>query len=138
MRINYLKYRKPVISGLVIIFIGTFLVAWIDLYKYFTHLDKIFHLSGGFVVAWFTSIYFNKEITQSSKFKKFIILTAAVCLVGVLWEFSEYISSVYFSWLPGLIKYVYIGDLKDTLGDLSADIAGGFILVLVEFLRLRK
>ncbi len=61
-----------------------------------------------------------------------LLIVAGVALIGVVWEFAEYLSAHYGVLIsPLLVKYFHGGDLADTLGDLGADLLGAFIFVLV-------
>ena len=138
MRKEFLKFKAPVMVGFVVLFVAVFITERFNLYdvKYF---DKLMHLSGGIISAWFFSIFFRKELNASSKLKAAIILVSTAGLVGILWEFTEYFSSVYVSQVaPALARYMYIGDLTDTLGDILLDLTGGFGFGLFYFMRLGK
>lgn len=87
------------------------------------HFDKIMHLLGGLLVALLWSKFFYRRLDSLSSFDFFLTIVGLTILIGVLWEFAEY-ASQYF---PTIHYYFYIGDLRDTLGDLLTDLGGGFI-----------
>ena len=69
--------------------------------------------------------------------KNLIVIVGATILVGVLWEFGEYIAN------QTLIDYFYqkfqlhvyfMGDLRDTVGDLAMDISGAIVFYFLHLL----
>lgn len=124
--------RAPFITGLAIIFLGTFIITFFNLYSIFPHLDKVLHASGGFVTAWFFARYWQDKFRTFSSLDHFLILMAITALVGVVWELAEFSTSI-----PPLANhkllqhYLYIGSLTDTLGDLVADIFGAAICAIL-------
>ncbi len=143
---NNKKYIVPAIVGVGLV-LFSILPLTLDLYHRFNHFDKLLHLSGGIIVAWFFSRYMSDELKQfhstsslrgdsvesgqAAKLKTLLILTAVACLVGVFWEFAEYLSSTYGpAYAPIIYRHFFIGDLADTLGDMLADIIGGFVFAL--------
>lgn len=133
MTINYKKFKAPIFTGLIIIFIAVFPTEWFNLYdvKYF---DKLMHFSGGVISAWFFSIFLRKELVVSSKFRATIIIVSIAGLTGILWEFAEYVSIAYVSQIaPTIAQYVFIGDLTDTLGDILVDLTGGLSFAIFYF-----
>lgn len=138
MTINYKKFKAPIFTGLVIMFIAVFPTEWFNLYdvRYF---DKLLHLSGGIISAWFFSIFLRKELGESSKFRATVIVVSIAGLTGILWEFAEYISSAYvFQIAPTIAQYVFIGDLTDTLGDILMDLTGGLSFAIFYILKLKS
>lgn len=138
MKINYKKFKAPIFTGLIIMFIAVFPTEWFNLYdvKYF---DKLMHFSGGVISAWFFSIFLRKEFVVSSKFRATIIIVSIAGLTGVLWEFAEYISSAYVSQIaPTIARYVFIGDLTDTIGDILLDLTGGLSFAVFYIFKLKS
>ena len=126
------KVLKPFITGLLVIFLGSFIVTDFNLYDTFPHIDKLFHVTGGFIVAWFFAVLWVGYLKQASPFQRFLILIAIATLVGVFWEIAEYSTSVQpLSNFSLLHHYIYIGDITDTLGDLLADMFGAALAVLI-------
>ncbi len=109
---------------------GIVLATKFDIYSAIPHFDKILHISGGFIVAWFFARFFQKDLAGVSRFHRFLILVAMAGLVGLIWEFAEFSSSFLAPSHPLLHKYFYGGDLIDTLTDLMADLAGGILYAL--------
>lgn len=137
MAINYKKFKAPIFTGLIIMFIAVFPTEWFNLYdvKYF---DKLMHLSGGIISAWFFSIFLRKELGVSSKFRATVMIVSIAGLTGVLWEFAEYISSAYVSQIaPTIARYMFIGDLTDTIGDILLDLTGGLSFAVLYVFKLK-
>lgn len=122
------KIIKPLIVGLVVIFLGSFVVTFFDLYDTFPYIDKVFHFAGGFVVAWFFSQMWFEKLGNFNKSERLLILVSVTTMIGFLWELAEYSTS-----LPPLVNnillrhYFYGGSLIDTLGDFVADISGAVV-----------
>ena len=91
------------------------------------HFDKVLHVGGGVVVAWFFYRYLGNYLNSFSHFKQFLILVAMTALVGLIWEFAEYGARFIATSHPVIYQYFHGGDLKDTLGDLLADLIGGVL-----------
>lgn len=119
------KHFYPVVVGIILILFGTFATAYFDLYTRFAHFDKILHTSGGFIVAWFFAWYWGSKFNNFNKFERVVLLAAMGALIGFCWELLEFSVSVPPLSAHQLIHhYLYIGDLRDTLGDLVADTFG--------------
>lgn len=130
------KYSAPFIAGLAVIFIGSFIVTAFNLYDMYPHLDKVFHVSGGFIVAWFFGRYLQDKLTVFTQFERFVILVALGAMIGVFWELGEFSTSIPpLAHHPLLQHYLYIGDLRDTLGDLVADSFGAALYALFSWKR---
>ena len=126
------KIIKPFLAGLAVIFLGSFIVTDFNLYDTFPHIDKLFHVSGGFIVAWFFAVLWVDYLRQASPFQRFLTLVSVAVFVGVFWEIAEYSTSVYPLSGSSLIQhYLYIGDIVDTLGDLLADMFGAALAALI-------
>lgn len=138
MLLAYTKFKAPVLVGLAVIFVAVFPSEWFGWFG-IHFFDKVLHLSGGIISAWFFSIFFRNELSATSKIRAIIIIVSIVSLVGVFWEFSEYISSVYVSQImPDISRYMYIGDLADTLGDILFDLTGGLSFGIPYFLKSKS
>lgn len=127
------KYVPPFLTGVSVIVISILTSA--AFYARFPHFDKIYHVSGGFIVAWFFAMYWRGRLAELKPFDKFVIFTASAALIGLIWELTEFSTGVPpLSHYPIIHHYMYIGDLVDTLGDLVADVLGGALFGLVSFL----
>jgi hypothetical protein len=131
---------KSIIVLLILFFIGISGV-YFDWYGMVWWLDVILHFSGGFFVAMFFWHYFEDYIARGSWFKNLIIITGATLLIGVLWEFAEYIANqtlVDLIYEKYQIRTYFMGDIKDTMADLMLDILGALTLLTVHSLRGRN
>lgn len=102
----------------------------------------ILHFAGGFwvfVIARHVAEHYGNKVTGEHKnIITFLVFISFVVLVGVLWEFFEFILDRYivesgFTYLKGVFE--------DTLLDLLMDILGGmaaFLMYLDTFLRPDK
>lgn len=102
--------------------------------------DDLMHFLGG---AWLASLFFyifkikNKAIESKSNFLTQIILALGfVVLIGVFWEFYEFLADVYLYKTHSLTLSFDPLLLFDTLGDLFLDLCGGLIFswVFINFL----
>lgn len=120
---------KKAFIALVIIFLINASSFYYDWYLRFFWFDMTLHFLGGFFVAMFMAHYLEDYLGES-KLKNLLIVIGATMLVGVVWEFAEYIASValigplynYFE-----IHFYFMGDLDDTVNDLAMDILGAII-----------
>ena len=121
------KKLFPVFILLVAIYLINFLL-YDNIYSAYNqiHLDKLMHLAGGMAIAWLAIVFFAARLNYLPSFDRFLILLGMVALVGVLWEFAEYLGQ----FIPTISHYLSGGDLADTLGDLAADLSGGAIVIL--------
>lgn len=133
---------------LILIFLIDMLGFYLGHYRPY-YYDTILHFLGGFFVALFFAAFFkSRGVTDKSfekdKFSIFcLIILSATILVGVFWEFTEYLATVYFR------NYLFenhgiiccIGNLDDTIGDLSLDAIGAIVFLFVYtklFIKINK
>lgn len=119
------KYTPPLISGFVLLLIGLFVGTPFHIYDTVPHFDKVLHVTGGILVAWFSAGFISSM--PMPKLYRFIGIVGAAMLVGVLWEFAEYSSGIINNHAGIIYYYFHGGDLTDTLGDLLADMVGAVI-----------
>lgn len=101
-------------------------------YDHFLWLDILMHLIGGAWVGLFFVFLFQKHLSNLSniQFLPFLVLGLGfVALVGVLWEFYEYLSDVYIYKMHPLQLAPNPKNLPDTLADLVNDLIGGFLTI---------
>ena len=98
---------------------------------YFRHLwiDIPFHILGGFFIAMLFSDYLKNHLRPNSYIKNMLIIVGTTVFIAVIWEFMEYSSSQLLIW--PIYKYIYIGDLNDTIKDLFNGTLGGITYVLL-------
>ena len=104
-------------------------------------LDDVMHTLGGAWVAFFFLIFLIKGDNYSnlsSAWKTFIITLGFAALVGVLWEFYEYLKDVYIFNKHPLASAPDPLLLPDTLLDLFNDLVGGAITFVVFYIFSRR
>ena len=126
------KVLNPVVVGLAVIFLGAFVFTFFNIYDFVPHLDKVFHVSGGFIVAWFFSNLWGDKLKGFNKFQRLILFMSLAALVGFFWEVMEYSTSQPPFVSHQLLRhYIYGGNLNDTLGDIMADVFGSALFGLL-------
>ena len=125
--LKHLRTRFPLVFGLFILLVGIFIGERFGLYYRFAHFDKVMHILGGLAVAWMVMSILQNDISRMSMAKQAMIIISVTCMVGVLWEFAEYLSNFTRYSYPWWYHYYHGGDLADTLGDLIADIGGAVL-----------
>ncbi len=102
----------------VFIFIVNILANKFYWYTSIFGFDKFMHFLGGvFIVLIVASFFLNKLLDQNSK-QIFIILVLSSFIVGLFWEYYEYI-------IQEFVKNVHLADIPDSIGDLFFDCLGG-------------
>lgn len=132
---------KTAIIFLAIIFLINLPSLYYGLYQMYWWFDIVLHFGGGFFVAMFMSEYLRGRLEAGAKLKNLIIITGATVLIGVLWEFAEYVANQtlieptyrYFG-----IRGYFMGDLNDTIVDLLMDILGSGSFAILHLIRRRK
>ncbi len=122
------------ILGLLILILVVHIFASIY-YWYWTYpwLDMPMHFLGGF---WLAMVYFwlrqkIKNNTDSPRESVLLIIIGClgfIALIGVLWEFFEFLSDVFIA-AKGYIEVSQRG-VGDTMGDLFFDLLGGLMFIL--------
>jgi hypothetical protein len=125
--LSHLRARTPILLGLLILFIGIFAGGYWGIYSHIAHFDKFLHLSGGLALAWMAMALFQDDLSKLPWQKQLLIIVSITCLIGVLWEFAEYLSNSTRYTYPLVYHYFHGGDLADTLGDLVADLTGATV-----------
>ena len=102
----------------VVIFVADFLGLYYRLFQDFFWLDIALHFLGGIWLAIFFALVF--------KDKNAIFMVSFVALVGVLWEFSEYVflNDLMMKIFGSADSGLYAMSLDDTLADLAMDLVG--------------
>jgi hypothetical protein len=125
-------YYHPLFASFVLLFIGTFILTEYKMELVLPQSDKLLHVAGGMIAAWLVYIHYRHIHIHLELPKLRLLIVAGVALIGVIWEFAEYLSANYGALIsPLLVRYFHGGDLTDTLGDLGADLLGAFIFVLM-------
>lgn len=124
MKLN--NSQKTAIILLVVLF---FVDLWAQNFRDFyinRQIDKIFHFWGGFFVGLFFLNYLKKIIApKNGLLKNILILVGISLLVGVAWEFGEY-----------MLSKIAGGEqnIDDTLSDLSFDMLGVMAMFFIHSL----
>lgn len=134
--------RKFIISSLLVILSFHFLAGFLRWYDIIWWLDIPMHLIGGAWVALFFIHFFYKTwrvIESKINFLALLLLVLGfVALVGVLWEFYEYLSDVYLLKVHPLNFAPNPATLPDTMTDLLNDLIGGLAVSFILFPRIKK
>ena len=133
--------RRLSIIFLGVIFLSNIPSLYYSLYIQYPWVDVVQHFSGGFFVAMFMAAYLKDRLAREGWLKNLIIIAGATVFIGVLWEFSEYIANqtlVDYFYEKFQLRVYFMGDLKDTIGDLSMDISGAVLLYFLHLLRSRN
>ena len=136
-------FSKSVLIFLVVILLFHFIATFNYWYWAYLWLDMPMHFLGGFWVAMaFVYLIFNYQFPIPSEFLKqnflsFLIITLSfVALIGVLWEFYEFLSDFFLS--SKNYTQIFQQGAADTMGDLFFDLLGGTVLSLAFKLFSRK
>ena len=114
-------------------------------YWYWTYLwlDIPMHFLGGFWTAMaFIYLISNYQFPISGEFLKrnllsyFIIILSFVALIGIFWEFYEFLNDALFS--SRGYSQIFQQGAADTIGDLFFDLLGGTVSAVIFKLFSRK
>ncbi|MBP9748652.1 hypothetical protein KBD18_00450 [Patescibacteria group bacterium] len=101
-------------------------------------LDMVAHFFGGLAIAWAATTLFGvlrkrKIITTSPQFPLFAYsLITTVALVGVLWEFMEFV------FLRDALARLRLDLYHDTINDLALDILGACVWTAIVGLQKKQ
>ena len=130
---------KTAISALVILLLSNIPSMYYQWYIKLLWFDSAQHFLGGFFVAMLVWSYFKKRLPKNN-LDNLIIVVGVTTLIGVLWEFSEFIANQ--TLIYPLYHYYgfhgyFMGDLRDTVKDLALDTSGAIIYYSLHLLRHR-
>jgi hypothetical protein len=128
--LKHLRTITPVIVGIIVLFFGIFVSEQLGLYYALPGFDKVLHVIGGIVAAWFVLTLFQQDIAHMVAWKQALIFVGIAAFIGLVWEWAEYLSNFTRETAPWWYHYYHGGDLADTLGDLLADTIGAALLTL--------
>lgn len=131
------SYSKSIIwfPILIVILHISFLI--FGLYTILPQLDMLMHFLGG---VWATMLFFylfgnifqNELYSNNTEVIKIIIVAISFAiLIGVLWEFFEFIATI-------ITSMQLQGNLADTMKDLLMDIIGGAFGGIMGVFHMRK
>ncbi len=119
-------------AAFVSFFVGFF---WLGLFLQWNYttwwFDNLLHFFGGFWVAslffYISFNYWNLSAIQEKFWLGMLLILGLVSLVGVFWEFAEFISDSFF------LEKLQFG-VVDTLSDLLMDLVGALFLFIFRFI----
>lgn len=85
--------------------------------------DMLMHTIGGMLVTFVGAAFLWKRLKNLPSLELFITLALFVFIIGLAWEYYEYIVQFY-------IKSVHLADVADSISDLICDMVGGSIAAL--------
>jgi hypothetical protein len=91
-------------------------------------LDIPMHFLGGFFAALFVVAFFGAGIEKMTFIQKMVFITGAAMIVGVGWEWFEWVIDTF-------IKTNFMGNRNDTLFDLVMDLAGGLVVAAAAIIK---
>lgn len=132
---------KKAFFFLVLIFLINLPGLYYQWYLNYWWFDVILHFLGGFFIAMFLTAYLKEHIPGQAGLKSALIIIGATMFIGVMWEFAEYIANQtliepfyrYFG-----VRAYFMGDLSDTVNDLTMDILGAGLFAWLHLLRRGK
>ena len=133
-------YKLSIVC-LALVFLSCVPSLYYDLYLKYPWFDVVQHLSGAFFVAMFMTVYLEENIRGGSRMKNLIVITGATILMGVLWEFSEYIANqtlIDYFYEKFRLRVYFMGDLNDTVKDLVMDVSGAVLFYCLHLFWSRK
>ena len=104
----------------ILIFVVNLLANRFYWYTTIFGFDKFMHtLGGAFIIFIIASVYI-KELRELRPWQIFVVLTLGAFVVGLIWEYYEYL-------VQAFVKTVHLADIPDSIGDLIFDVLGGSI-----------
>ena len=100
-----------VVNALAVVFYWYVSIGWFDM---------LMHTIGGLFVAFLGSAFLFKHIRKLGSRELFVTIGLFVFIIGLAWEYYEYIVQFY-------IKSVQLADVADSISDLICDMVGGTI-----------
>ena len=128
---------------LIVSLVIIFALSWAGVfYKWFIlvpWIDIPMHIAGGFCMALLVASYYSSEFKKLSQPFAFFTLLGLMLVIGVFWEFHEFIFDHIFlaRKLSDNLNYhvVLQGNSFDTMKDLTNDILGTLLASLALFKR---
>lgn len=76
------------------------------------------HTLGGIFIIFIVASFYIKEIRELDSWQIFVALALSAFVVGLIWEYYEYL-------VQAFVKTVHLADIPDSIGDLIFDCFGG-------------
>ncbi len=111
---NWYMYRKLVFYTCVLVLFILVINALANVFYWYTAVpgfDKFVHTLGGTFLALLGSAMFYKQLRTLPVHHVFVTTMLFVFVVGLLWEYYEYL-------IQAIVKNVHLADLPDSIGDL--------------------
>lgn len=124
---------KKSILFLIILLLLYIVTLVFNLRYYWGDINAVFHILGGIGLGLFFYSYFRPTVFDSN-IGRYLAVIGSVALVGILWEVAEFSAGNLLSdpiYNLTQVKFYFMGDLADTMTDLSLDLIGGSIAYLV-------
>ena len=116
-------YKRLVASAAFIgisLFVVNALASTFYWYVSIPWFDMPMHTIGGMFVAVLGGAFLRKQLRGRSAYEVFILIVLFVFVIGLAWEYYEYIVQFY-------IKNVHLADTVDSISDLICDMLGGIL-----------
>lgn len=128
-----MKFRLPLLAILTVIIVHVILMA-ANVYGMLPDIDNLLHFSGGLVMA-MLAIAIHHDMTDKHDLQghplwyHFLFVIGFVMLIGVAWEFHEYVldntAVVWWGWPKNQLN------LADTMLDFVMDALGGTVAFFI-------
>lgn len=135
-KITFMVSLKSVLIFLIVILLFHIIATLNSWYWTYLWLDVPMHFLGGFWVAMASVILiFNyhfpvsKEAVNQIFFTFLIVILSLVALVGIFWEFYEFLNDMFLS--SRNYAQIFQQGAADTIGDLFFDLLGGTMFILI-------
>ena len=125
---------KKAFVALVAIFIINALGLYYGWYHNSFWFDMTLHFLGGFFMAMLMANYLSDYLVNKNFLKNMLIIVGTTVLMGVVWEFCEYLANLILSpiiYNLFAVKTYFMGDLDDTINDLLMDVVGAGLFSLI-------
>ena len=109
--------KKALVLGVIILIVNA-LAHSFYWYTAIFGFDKFMHTLGGIFIVLIVASVYVKELRGIKSWQLFVSLTLSAFVVGLIWEYYEYI-------VQAFIKAVHLADVPDSIGDLIFDCIGG-------------
>lgn len=132
-----LRNRNFILLLLFIDFVLSWIAVFYNWWLAVPWIDIPMHIIGAFLIALLIASYYSTQFSKLSQPFAFFTLLGLCLVVGVLWEFHEYILN-HSSLIPQLshsLKYSVNlqGNVTDTIKDLANDCIGAILASLYIF-----
>ena len=111
--------KKALLLG-IIIFVVNLLANTFYWYTSIFGFDKFMHTLGGVFIVLIVAAFYTRELQTKEKSEIFVSLVLAAFVVGLMWEYYEYV-------VQAFIKGVQLANITDSIGDLIFDSIGGIV-----------